>query len=105
MNDRDFFEVDEFFYLYHLMELKLKGYWEFKHWDKKQKIVLDSPSSHHDWKQCFFFISGEGWEFLPSKNLEEAPKFLCQWGTPVSSASFSCFLPSFFCVVLVTNWL
>lgn len=31
VNDRDFFEVDGFFYLYHLRELKLKGYWEFKH--------------------------------------------------------------------------
>ena len=30
MNDRDFIKVDEFFYLYRLMESKLKGYWEFR---------------------------------------------------------------------------
>lgn len=95
MNDKDFIKVDEFFYLYRLMESKLKGYWEFRPWDKKKKIILDSPFSHHDWKQHFFFVSSEGWEFLANKNLEESPKFLRQWGTPVSCACFSCFLPFF----------
>ena len=64
VNDGNFIKVDEFFYLYCLMESKLKGYWEFRPWDRKLKMVLDSPSSHRDWKQRFFFISGEGWGFL-----------------------------------------
>ena len=60
VNDGNFIKVDEFFYLYRLMESKLKGYWEFRPWNRKLKMVLDSPSSHRDWKQRFFFISGEG---------------------------------------------
>ena len=95
VNNGDFIKVDEFFYLYRLMELKLKGYWKFRPWEKKQICFLISPSSHRDSKQCFFLVSGEGWEFLPNENLEEAPKFLCQWRTPMSGASFSCFLPFF----------
>ena len=30
INDRDFFKVDKFFYLYRLMESKLKSYWELR---------------------------------------------------------------------------
>ena len=81
INDRDFIKVDKFFYLYRLMESKLKGYWEFRPWDKKLKIVLESPSSYRDWKQHFFFVSGEGWETLPNENLDEAPRFLRRGGT------------------------
>ena len=88
VNDGDFIKVDEFFYLYRLMESKLKGYWEFRPWYRKLKMVLDSPSSHRDWKQRFFFISGEGWGFLQNENLDEAPIFLCQWETLVFGASF-----------------
>ena len=88
VNDGNFIKVDEFFYLYRLMESKLKGYWEFRPWDRKLKMVLDSPSSHRDWKQRFFFISGEGWGFLQNENLDEAPIFLCQWETLVVGASF-----------------
>ena len=80
MNDGDFIKVDKFLYLYHLMESKLIGYWEFRPWDKKSKIVLEFPSSYRDWKYCFFFVSDEGWETLPNENLDEAPRFLCQWG-------------------------
>ena len=58
MNDGDFIKVDEFFYLYHLMESKLKGYWEFRPWNMKLKMVLDSPSSHRDWKERFFLHLG-----------------------------------------------
>ena len=50
MNDGDFIKVDKFLYLYHLMESKLIGYWEFRPWDKKPNIVLEFPSSYRDWK-------------------------------------------------------
>ena len=105
VNDGDFIKVGEFFYLYCLMESKLKGYWEFRPWDRKLKIVLESPSSYRDWKQRFFFVSSEGWEILPNKNLDEAPKFLHQWGTLVSSVSFYAPIFCFFCIVLMTIWL
>ena len=78
---------------------KLKSYWEFRPWDRKLKTVLESPFSYRDWKR-FFFISGEGWETLPNKNLDEAPRFLHQWGTTVSSASFSAPFFCFFCSML-----
>ena len=67
------------------MELKLKGYWEFRPWDNKSKIVLESPYSYRDWKQNFFFVSSEGWETLPNKNLDEALRFLLM---PPSFVSF-----------------
>jgi len=105
VNDKDFIKVDEFFYLYHLMESKLKGYWVFRPWERKLKIVLESPSSFQDWTQRFFFVSGEGWETLPNENLDEDPRFLCQWGTLVSGASFYAPLFCFFCIVLLTIWL
>ena len=88
VNDEDFIKMDEFFYLYRLMESKLKGYWEFGPWYRKLKIVLESPSSYRDWKQRFFFISSEGWETFRNKNLDEALRFLRQGGMPMSSASF-----------------
>ena len=101
VNDGDFIKVDEFLYSYRLMESKLKGYWEFRPWDKKSKIVLESPSFYRDWKQRFFFILGEGWETLSNENLDEALRFLCQWGTPVSGASFYAPFFHFLCIVLL----
>jgi len=53
VNDGDFIEVDEFFYLCRLMESKLKGYWEFRPWDRKLKFFLESPSCYQDWKHVF----------------------------------------------------
>ena len=53
----------------------------------------------------FFFVSGEGWEILPNENLDEAPRFLHQWGIPVSGVSFYAPLFCFFCNMLITIWL
>ena len=55
---------------------------------KKSRLVFDSPSSLHEWKTKFFFMSSEGWEATPSENPENAPKLLRRWGTPDSGASF-----------------
>ena len=51
-------------------------------------MVLDSPSSLRNWKTNFFFVSGDNWEFTQGEDLDDAPKLLCSWGTPVSSVSF-----------------
>ena len=52
---------------------------------------LNYPSSLQNWKPNFFFVSRSGWEFVPSEDLDEAPKFFRSWGIPLSSASFSSF--------------
>ena len=28
-------------------------------------IISDFPSSHRFWKECYFFVSGRGWEYDP----------------------------------------
>ena len=90
-NDGDVIKKDEFLRFYHLRKSKDPTYYEFKSWDRASRLMLDYPSSLRNWKPNFFFVSGSGWEFIPSKDQDEAPKFFRSWGTPVSSASFSSF--------------
>ena len=87
-NEGDILRVEKFLHFYRLGWSKLPGYWEFKPWDKKSRLVFDSPSSLHEWKTNYFFMPGDGWEATPSENLENAPKLLRRWGTPDSGASF-----------------
>jgi len=86
-NDRDIIRRDKFLHFYHLRKSKDPSYWEFKLWDKASRLILDSPSSLYNWKPNFFFISGNGWEFIPSEGLDKASKFIRSWGTPVSVLS------------------
>ena len=89
---RDLHRVDELKNFATNIFLKLVSkpdYYEFKPWDRSSRLILDYPSSLQNWKPNFFFVSGNGWEFVPSEDLDEAPKFFCSWGTPVSGASFS----------------
>jgi len=90
-NDGDFIRRDEFLHFYCLRKSKDPGYYEFKPWDKASKLILDYPSSLQNWKPNFFFIFGSDWEFVPGKDLDEAPKFFHSWGVLVSCASFSSF--------------
>ena len=78
-NDGDVIRKDEFLHFYRLRKLKDLSYNEFKPWDRASKLILNYPSSLRNWKPNFFFISRSGWEFIPSKNLDEAPKFFCNW--------------------------
>ena len=97
-NDGDVIRRDELLHFYRLRKSKDPGYYEFKLWDRASRLILKYPSSLRNWKPNFFFVSGSGWEFIPGEDLDEAPKFFCSWGVPVSGASFlsfSCFsLPS-----------
>ena len=90
-NDRDAIRIDEFLYVYCLRWSKTPGYWEFKPWDRSSRLALDSPSSFRNWKTSFFFVSGVGYETVPCENLDDAPKFLHSWGTPMSNVSFYSF--------------
>ena len=42
-NDDDIIQVDEFIHLYCLRSSTHSGYWEFKPWDMKSRLVFDSP--------------------------------------------------------------
>ena len=90
-NDGDVIRRDKFLHFYRLRKSKDPGYYEFKPWDRASRLILDYPSSLRNWKPNFFFVSGSGWEFVPGKDLDEAPKFFHSWGVPVSSASFLSF--------------
>ena len=76
-NDEDVIKKDEFLHFYLLRKSKDLCYWEFKPWDRASRLILDYPSSLRNWKPNFFFISGSGWEFIPSEGLDEAFKFFC----------------------------
>ena len=93
-NDGDVIKKDEFLHFYRLRKSKDPGYYEFKSWDRASRLILDYPSSLQNWKPNLFFVSGSGWEFVLSEDLDKVPKFFCCWRIPVSSAYFCCF--SFF---------
>ena len=59
-NDRDVIKKDKFLHFYHLGKSIEPGYWEFKPWDRASRLILESPSTLHNWKPNFFFISGNG---------------------------------------------
>ena len=88
-NDDNIIRVDEFIHLYCLRSSTHFGYREFKPWDKKSRLVFDSPSFLREWKKSFFFVSSGGWEVTPNEDLDDAPRLIHQCGVVVSSASFS----------------
>ena len=88
-NDDDIIRVAEFIHLYCLRSSTHSGYREFKPWDMKSRLVFDSPSSLHEWKKSFFFVSGDGWKVTPNEDLDNAPRLIRQCGVAVSGVSFS----------------
>ena len=90
-NNGDVIWRDEFLHFYRLRKSKDPSYYEFKPWDRASRLIIDYPLSLRNWKSNFFFISGSDWEFVLSKDLDEAPKFFRSWGVLVSDASFSSF--------------
>ena len=58
--DGDMITLNEFVHLYHLKESKEFGYYKFVPWNRKSRLVVDLPSSFHNWKSRFFFMSGNG---------------------------------------------
>ena len=93
-NDEDVIKKDEFLHFYCLRKSKDLDYYEFKLWDRASRLIIDYPSSLCNWKPNFFFIFGNGWEFVLGKDLDETPKFFSSWGTPMFDVSFCYF--SFF---------
>ena len=104
-NEGDVIRRDEFLHFYRLRKFKDLGYYEFKPWDRAFRLILDYPSSLRNWKLNFFFITGNGWEFVPGKDFDEAPKFFCSWVVPVFGASCSSFFFFFLEVKVIGNLL
>ena len=96
--------IDEFLHLYSLRRFKILVYWEFKPWDRKSRLVFDSPSSFHKWKTSLFFVSSDGWETIPSESSDDALKLLRSWGTPVPDVSFICFSRVWWCSSCLRYW-
>ena len=74
-NDGEVIKRDEFLHFYRLRKSNDPSYYEFKPWDRASRLILDYPSSLLNWKPNFFFVSGNGWEFVPREDLDEAPNF------------------------------
>lgn len=87
-SEGDILRIEEFLHLNHLKQSKVPSYWEFKPWDKRSRLVFDSPSPLREWKTSFFFVFGDGWETTPCENLNDVSKLLHRWGIPESGASF-----------------
>ena len=83
----DMVKVGELVHMYHLKESKEYGYYELVPWERKTRIVKGLPSSFKYWKSRFFFVSGDNFETLSSREWGDAPRLLHQSGTPTLGAS------------------
>ena len=90
-NDGDVIRREKFLHFYRLRKSKDSGYYEFKPWDRASRLILYYSLSLWNWKPNFFFISGSGLEFIPSEDLDDAPKFFRSWGVPMFGGFFSSF--------------
>ncbi|KAF7134714.1 hypothetical protein RHSIM_Rhsim08G0029200 [Rhododendron simsii] len=78
--------VDEFLYCYMpKASSEGRGWWFFQARQGRQ-LITNYPSSNKFWKEKFFFISGEGWEFQDTEVVgPEIPRIQYAWGDPKSS--------------------
>ena len=98
--DGEMITLNEFLFLYRLKAFTYYGYFELLPWTKKSRIVRSFPSSFHDWKSRYFFISGTAWETLFDDFWGEVPRLLRKWEVPALGAYFHCPLLFFFHVLI-----
>ena len=63
-HDGDMITLNEFLHLYRLKPFTHYGDFELLPWSKESRIVHSFPTSFHDWKSRYFFVSGSGWETM-----------------------------------------
>ena len=63
-HDGDMTTLNEFLHLYRLKPFTHYGDFELLPWSKESRIVHSFPTSFHDWKSRYFFVSGSGWETM-----------------------------------------
>ena len=93
--DGEMITINEFLFLYHLRSSTHYGYFKLLPWDRKSRIMRGFPSSFHDWKSRYFFVSESGWETLSDHFWGEVPRLLWKWEVPTLGAYF-CYLLLFF---------
>ena len=92
--------LNEFLFLYRLKASTHYGYFELLPSDRKSRIVRGFPSSFHDWKSRYFFISGTGWETLSENFWGKFIRLLRKWEVPALDAYFRYPLLSFFHILI-----
>ena len=86
--DGDMITRNEFLYLYHLKPSTHYGYFRLLSWNKESRIVRSFPTSFHDWKSWYFFISGSRWETMSNNLWGELSWLLWKWEISSLGASF-----------------
>ena len=72
----DMIKVGELIHMYRLKESKEYGYYELVPWERKTRIVKGLPSSFRYWKSRFFFVSGDDFETLSSREWGDVSRLL-----------------------------
>ena len=98
--DGEMITLNEFLFLYRLKASTHYGYFELLPWTRKSRIIMGFPSSFHDWKSRYFFISRTGWETLSDDFWWEVPRLLQKWEVLALGAYFHCPLLFFFHVLI-----
>ena len=82
----DMIKVGELVHMYRLKESKEYGYYELVPWERKTRIVKGLPLSFRYLKSRFFFVSGDDFETLSSREWGDVPRLLRRWATPTLGA-------------------
>ena len=87
VHDEEMITLNEFLFLYKLKPSTQNGYFELYPWDKQSKVVHEFPTSFHDWKSRYFFVSRE-FETLSNDLWGEVSRLLQRWEIPTLGALF-----------------
>ena len=64
VHNGDMITLNKFLYLYRLKPSTHYGYFELLPWNRESRIIRSFPTSFHDWKSQYFFVSRSGWETM-----------------------------------------
>jgi hypothetical protein len=70
----------EAFLYCHQVSMAAQGWWYFSRRDNTAPAIEGLPSANKRWKDKFFFLSGEGWEFPAWEERTSASKIRVFWG-------------------------
>ena len=104
VHDGEMITLNEFLFLYKLKPSTHYRYFELTPLDKQTKVVHEFPTSFHDWKSRYFFVSGE-FKTLSNDLWGEVPRLLQGWEIPTLATLFFFSCPCFLFILLVSNFL
>ena len=82
----DMIKVGELVHMYRLKESKEYGYYKLVPWERKTRIVKGLPSSFRYQTSRFFFVFGDDFKTLSSREWGDVPRLLHRWRTPTLDA-------------------